>query len=183
MEADKFYKNKPKALERIESERVWRYLCVDHYSGSIFCHYVLGAESGANLVESFIRAVTPRTVGGQTDPFCGVPFITSTWTHGSANTGAPVQEPAAPCCRRVIAGARAGQCPRHRRRGAPARHLGARLRVGPAQPSRSANLDELNEAAMIYARFFNATQVHSRTRPHPHGHVADHQRRAQAHRP
>jgi DNA-binding transcriptional ArsR family regulator len=159
MDADKFYKNKPKALERIENERVWRYLCVDHYSGSIFCHYVLGAESGANLVESFIRAVTPRTVAGQTDPFCGVPFI-AYMDPGSANTGALFQNLARRVQMRVIAHAPGNA----RATGGVERphdiweHVfESALRSEPVS-----GIEELNEAAMIYARHFNATQVHTR---------------------
>ncbi|MBK7314943.1 hypothetical protein [Candidatus Aalborgicola defluviihabitans] len=60
MEFDKFYKNKPAALARIESERVWRYVATDHYSGAVFANYVLGAESGVNLSESFIAAIQQR---------------------------------------------------------------------------------------------------------------------------
>ena len=164
MDADKFYKNKPKALERVESERVWRYLCVDHYSGSIFCHYVLGAESGANLVESFIRAVTPRTVGGQTDPFCGVPFYVY-MDPGSANTGGLFKN----LLRRLQAQILVHAPGNARATGGVERphdiweHVfESALRAEPV-----ASLDELNEAAMIYARFFNATQQmerHGRTR-------------------
>lgn len=159
MEADKFYKNKPKALERVASERVWRYLCVDHYSGSIFCHYVMGAESGVNLVESFIAAVTPRTVAGQTDPFCGVPFIVY-MDPGSANTGALFKNLARRLQVRVIAHA-----PGNARAtgGVERAHdiwehvFESALRSEPV-----ADVDELNEVAAIYARHFNATREHTR---------------------
>jgi hypothetical protein len=164
MDADKFYKNKPAALERVASERVWRYLVVDHYSGSLFCHYVLGAESGANLVETFIRAVTPRTVLGQTDPFCGAPFCVY-MDPGSANTGALFWNLArrmnverlvhAPGNARATGGVEKPQdiweC-----------RFESMLRNEPI-----ADLDALNEAAMIYSRVLNATETmtrHGRTR-------------------
>ena len=177
MDADKFYKNKPKALERIESERVWRYLCVDHYSGSIFCHYVMGAESGVNLVESFIRAVTPRTVGGQSDPFCGVPFYVY-MDPGSANTGALFKNLArrtgikllvhAPGNARATGGV-------ERPHDIWEHAFESALRSEPV-----ADVDELNEAASIYACFFNATRTHtrhSRTRTSMWLTIADEQKR------
>jgi len=164
MDADKFYKNKPKALERIENERVWRYLCVDHYSGSIFCHYVLGAESGVNLVESFIHAVTPRTVGGQTDPFCGVPFNVYL-DPGSANTGALFKNLARRLKVKVTAHAPGNAQATgavERPHDIWERGFESMLRSEPMSC-----LDELNEAAVIYARYFNATATqtrHGRTR-------------------
>ena len=81
LDADKFYKNKPQALERVEAERVWRYVVTDHYSGAIFTHYVLGAESGLNLAESLIAAMQQR----DGDVLYGVPFILM-MDMGSANT-------------------------------------------------------------------------------------------------
>ena len=159
MDADKFYKNKPKALERIESERVWRYLCVDHYSGSIFCHYVLGAESGVNLVESFIRAVTPRTVGGQADPFCGVP-LNVYMDPGSANTGALFKNLA----RRIGVGLMVHAPGNAKATGGVERphDIWERAFESALRSEPVANVDELNEAASIYACFFNATRTHSR---------------------
>lgn len=159
MDADKFYKNKPKALERIESERVWRYLCVDHYSGSIFCHYVLGAESGANLVESFIQGVSPRTVAGQTDPFHGVPLMVY-MDPGSANTGSLFKNLARRLQVRLLvhapgnAQATGGV---ERPHDIWERAFESVLRAEPIS-----GLDELNQAAMIFARHFNATTVHTR---------------------
>lgn len=159
LDADKFYKNKPKALERIQSERVWRYLCVDHYSGSIFCWYVLGAESGANLVDVFIQAVSPRTVLGQQDPFCGVPFIVYV-DPGSANTGALAKN----LWRRLDVEVLVHEPGNARATGGVEKpqdiweHVfESTLRSEPV-----ANIDELNEAACIFARFFNATAEHTR---------------------
>lgn len=84
MPADEFYKNKPQNLARIENERVWRYVFVDHASGAFYVEYVLGAESGLNLCNTFINAMQPRGPG---DPFCGVPKMVML-DPGSANTGA-----------------------------------------------------------------------------------------------
>ena len=70
MPHDQFYKNKPRNLARIAADRVWSYEVTDHYSGSIFVDYVMGAESGQNICDSFIEAITQRS----DDPFHGVPL-------------------------------------------------------------------------------------------------------------
>lgn len=87
MDEKKFYKNKPANIRKIEKERVWRYVITDHASGWIYVHYVLGAESGKNLVEAFIGATQKR---GSDDPVHGVPFEVMV-DPGSANTGAVFQ--------------------------------------------------------------------------------------------
>ncbi len=167
LEADKFYKNKPRALERVQSERVWRYVVTDHYSGSIFVHYVLGAESALNLAESFIAAINARSVLGTPDPFHGVPFILM-MDMGSANTSGLFKNlarrlgvqlmPHAPGNARAT-----GQVEKAQdivERGFESA-LG-RLAVG--------SLQDLNLAAYCWARHFNATARHSR-----HGHTRLHQ--------
>lgn len=77
-----FNTNKPNNLKKIENERVWRYLVVDHASGSIYVEYVFGGESGANLTQIFINAMQERK-----DEFWGVPKMVYC-DAGSANTGA-----------------------------------------------------------------------------------------------
>lgn len=81
MEYNRFYKNKPANLKSIESDRVWSYEATDHNSGSMFVNYVMGAESGMNLAESFIKAICQRP----RDPLHGVPYILM-MDMGSANT-------------------------------------------------------------------------------------------------
>ena len=71
MDADKFYKNKPKNLKRIEQDRVWSYEITDHNTGTIFLDYVLGAESSQHAAEVFINAIQQR----EGEPFHGVPFL------------------------------------------------------------------------------------------------------------
>lgn len=167
LEADKFYKNKPRALERVQSERVWRYVVTDHYSGSIFVHYVLGAESALNLAESFIAAINARCVLGTPDPFHGVPFILM-MDMGSANTSGLFKNlarrlgvqlmPHAPGNARAT-----GQVEKAQdivERGFESAL--SRLAVG--------SLQDLNLAAYCWARHFNATARHSR-----HGHTRLHQ--------
>lgn len=167
LEADKFYKNKPRALERVQSERVWRYVVTDHYSGCIFVHYVLGAESALNLAESFIAAINARCVLGVPDPFHGVPFILM-MDMGSANTSGLFKNlarrlgvqlmPHAPGNARAT-----GQVEKAQdivERGFESAL--SRLAVG--------SLQDLNLAAYCWARHFNATARHSR-----HGHTRLHQ--------
>lgn len=155
MDRDKFYKNKPGNLKRIESDRVWSYEVTDHYSGAIFVHYVLGAESGANLAESFIAATQKR----EADPFHGVPF-TLMMDMGSANTSGLFANLARRLQVQTIAhapgNARAtGQV--EKARDLIERSFEAGLRLRPVQ-----SLDELNAQAQRWARWYNANKVHSR---------------------
>lgn len=155
MAADKFYKNKPRNLKRIENDRVWSYEVTDHFSGAIFVHYVLGAESISNLAESFILATQQRG----TDPYYGVPFglaldpgsaATSgafgnlsrrldveLYVHAARNARATGQ---VECARNIIE-----------------RSFEAGLRLKPV-----ADLDTLNREARSWARWYNGTKIHSR---------------------
>lgn len=155
MEHDRFYKNKPANLKRIESDRVWSYEVTDHYSGTVFVHYVLGAESGANLAESFIAAIQKRNY----DPFHGVPLILM-MDMGSANTSGLFTNLARRLQVKLIAhapgNARAtGQV--EKARDLIERSFEAGLRLQPV-----GGLDELNDRAQRWARWFNANKVHSR---------------------
>lgn len=167
LEADKFYKNKPRALERVQSERVWRYVVTDHYSGSIFVHYVLGAESALNLAESFIAAINARCVLGTPDPFHGVPFILM-MDMGSANTSGLFKNlarrlgvqlmPHAPGNARAT-----GQVEK-------AQDIVERGFESTLKGQAVGSLQALNLSAYCWARSFNATARHSR-----HGHTRLHQ--------
>ncbi|EAA5455496.1 integrase, partial [Salmonella enterica subsp. enterica] len=84
MDSAKFYKNKPKNVERISSERVWSYELTDHTSGWIYVEYVMGAESGENLCSVLINAMQER---GGADVLHGVPKMLYL-DPGSANTAA-----------------------------------------------------------------------------------------------
>ncbi|HCA6418176.1 TPA: integrase, partial [Pseudomonas aeruginosa] len=57
MEHDQFYKNKPKNVARIASNRVWSYEITEHASDWIYVKYVMGAESGENLCDVLIDAM------------------------------------------------------------------------------------------------------------------------------
>lgn len=155
MERDKFYKNKPANLKRIEADRVWSYEVTDHNSGAVFVHYVMGAESGANLAESFIAAIQKRP----DDPLHGVPFILM-MDMGSANTSGLFGNLARRLQVKLIAhapgNARAtGQV--EKARDLIERSFESALRFRPV-----GSLDELNEQGRNWARWFNANKVHSR---------------------
>lgn len=155
MPREKFYKNKPANLKRIENDRVWSYEVTDHYSGAIFVHYVLGAESGTNLAESFIAAIQQRG----SEPLYGVPFILM-MDMGSANTSGLFGNLARRLQVKLIAhapgNARAtGQVEKARDQIERSFESGLRLR-----PVR--DLAELNAQALRWARWYNSTKVHSR---------------------
>lgn len=160
MDADKFYKNKPAALARVENERVWRYAVTDHYSGCVFVHYVLGAESGANLAESFLAAIQQRGDEGKPgEPFHGVPRILM-MDMGSANTSGLFKQLARRLQVEVIAhapgNARAtGQV--ENAQNLIERTFESGLRLTPAR-----DLEHLNTLALRWVTWFNGTQVHSR---------------------
>ena len=155
MEAAKFNKNKPRNLARIESDRVWSYEVTDHNSGALFVTYVMGAESGANISESFIEAITPR----EGDPFHGVPQVLM-MDAGSANMGGLFMN----LLRRLqvkplphaAGNARAtGQV--EKARDLIERSFESALRFKPVH-----SLQELKALAWKWSRHYNATKIHSR---------------------
>ncbi len=155
MERDKFYKNKPANLKRIESDRVWSYEVTDHNSGAIFVNYVMGAESGTNLAESFIAAIQKR----EGDPMHGVPFILM-MDMGSANTSGLFANFARRMKVELIAhapgNARAtGQV--EKARDQIERSFESGLRLAPV-----ADLAELNAQAQRWSRWYNGNKIHSR---------------------
>ena len=155
MERDKFYKNKPANLKRIEADRVWSYEITDHQSSAIYLQYVMGAESGSNLSECFISAIQKR----EGDPFHGVPFVLM-MDMGSANTSGLFTNLARRLQVKTIAhapgNARAtGQV--EKARDLIERSFESGLRLRPVR-----DLAELNAQALRWARWFNANKVHSR---------------------
>lgn len=155
MDRDKFYKNKPANLARIEADRVWSYEITCHNSGAIYVEYVLGAESAANLTHVFINAIQQR----EGEPFYGVPF-TLMMDMGSANTSGLFSNLARRLQVQLIAhapgNARAtGQV--EKARDIIERSFEAGLRLAPVS-----GLDELNAQARRWALWFNSNKVHSR---------------------
>lgn len=156
MEADKFYKNKPRNLARIAADRVWSYEITDHYTGWIYVEYVMGAESSENLCNVLINAMQER---GGADMLHGVPEILML-DPGSANTSEITKN----LCRslgvrRIVhapgAARVTGQV--ENARNIIERKFEAGLKFQPV-----ANLDELNALATKWRSVFNATAVHRR---------------------
>lgn len=156
MPQSEFYKNKPRNIEKVSSDRVWRYVFTDHTSGAFYVEYVYGAESGENLCRTFINAMQAR---GAADPFCGAPRMIMV-DPGSANTGAmfrnlcsalqielQVNKPGQPWAKGQVEKTNdIIEC-----------RFEHRLRF-----HRVADLAALNESAWRWMRQFNATAQHSR---------------------
>lgn len=156
MEAAKFYKNKPKNLASIASDRVWSYEITDHTSGWIYVEYVMGAESGENLCNVFINAMQER---GGADVMHGKPHNVML-DPGSANTGAMFMNLCDalrinPLIHKPGAANVTGQV--ENARNIIERKFEAGLRFQPV-----ADLAELNAWAKKWREYFNAKAVHSR---------------------
>lgn len=156
MDHAEFYKNKPKNVARIASDRVWSYEITDHTSAWIYTEYVMGAESGENLCSVLINAMQER---GGADLLHGVPRILML-DAGSANTAAMTRN----LCRSLgielvvhkVGNARAtGQV--ENARNIIERKFEPGLKFQPVN-----SLDELNALAKKWRMHFNATAIHSR---------------------
>ncbi len=156
MDADEFYKNKPKNLARIAQERVWRYVITDHTSGTCYVEYVLGAESGENLANVFIHALQKR---GEHDPFHGVPFIVMV-DPGSANTGAVFKN----LCRSLQVHMQVNKPGNPRAKGQVEKmnDLVEKKFESGLKFITVNSLEELNNAAWRWMRVFNGTCIHTR---------------------
>lgn len=147
------YKNKPEAITRIGDLKVWRYVLVDHYSGSVLVRYYQAAgETQANLYD-FLLWCWGRCEGR---PFHGVPKILY-WDKGSANTAAAI---------RVALGALQVEPIEHtagnpRAKGAveQANNLVEKLFESRLRYEPVANVDELNAAAEAWANAYNANTI------------------------
>lgn len=159
MDEKKFYKNKPANIRKIEKERVWRYVITDHTSGVIYVHYVLGAESGKNLVEAFIGASQKRHIS---DPFCGIPRMVMV-DPGSANTGAVFQN----LCRALnihvqvnLPGQPWAKGQVEKANDQVERSFEHRLKTLKHPPT---SVEEINQQGWAWMRWFNSHKVHTRT--------------------
>lgn len=156
MDADKFYKNKPRNLARIAADRVWSYEITDHYTGWIYVQYVMGAESSENLCNVFINAMQER---GGADILHGVPEILM-MDPGSANTSEITKNLCRSLGIRMIVHAPGaarvtGQV--EKARDIIERKLEPGLKFQPVS-----DLDELNALAAKWRANFNATAIHRR---------------------
>lgn len=158
MDADQFYKNKPKNLARIAADRVWSYEITDHYTGWIYVEYVMGAESSQNLCNVLINAMQER---GGADVMHGVPHILM-MDPGSANTSVMTKSLCHSLGIRMIVHAPGaarvtGQV--ENARNIIERSFEARLRFQPVP-----DLAALNERASKWRAIYNFKAIHSRYR-------------------
>ncbi|WP_213664280.1 DDE-type integrase/transposase/recombinase [Stutzerimonas stutzeri] len=158
MDKAEFYDGKPQNLKRIEKQRLWRYVITDHTSGTIYAHYVLGAESAENLCNVLISAMVKR---GEHDPFHGVPLCIMT-DPGAAMTSSMFRN----LCRALgieliinkVGNARAkGQVEQAHNIVEREFESGLRLMDKPS------TLEQINGLAGRWMRHYNATAIHTRT--------------------
>lgn len=161
MEHDEFYKNKPENFQKKAKAMVIRYVCTDHYTGTVHFRYYLGAESGEMLCEFFIDCMQSK--GNEKEPFHGVPMII-VLDPGSANKGALFKN----MCRLLGIKVIIHRPKNPRAKGSVEKHndLIERGFEGTLIGIVVTSLDQLNAEASIWRRYFNGVRKHSR-----HGHT------------
>lgn len=155
MEHKEFYKNKPANVERIVNDRVWRYAISDHTSGHIYVEYVFGGESGENLCAIFMNAMLPRTG----EPVHGVPFM-AMLDPGSANTGAVFKN----LCKALHVRVQINEVGSPRAKGQVEKahdQIEKSFESGLKYVTVN-SLNELNQAATKWRKWFNGTSIHTR---------------------
>lgn len=158
MNADEFYKNKPKNVVKIEQDRVWRYVVTDHCSGCLFVWYVFGGENSENLCETFIQAMQPKAERLQ-DPFCGVP-VNVMLDPGSANTGHGFKHLNKQLGVNVIIN-KVGN-PRAKGQVENANNLVETQFESGLRMVRISSIEQLQGLANRWMRYFNGQKIHSR---------------------
>jgi hypothetical protein len=161
MEHDEFYKNKPENFQKKAKAMVIRYVCTDHYTGTVHFRYYLGSESGEMLCEFFIDCIQGK--GNDKEPFHGVPMII-VLDPGSANKGALFKN----MCRLLGIKVIIHRPKNPRAKGSVEKHndLIERGFEGTLIGIVVTNLEQLNAEAAIWRRYFNGVRKHSR-----HGHT------------
>lgn len=161
MEADEFYKNKPENFQKKAKAMVIRYVCTDHYTGTVHFRYYLGAESGEMLCEFFIDCIQAKA--HEKEPFHGVPMIVVV-DPGSANKGAMFAN-----LLRLLGVKLIVHRPKNpRAKGSVEKHNDLiecgfeSTLIGLTVTS----LEQLNAEASVWRRYFNGVRKHSR-----HGHT------------
>lgn len=150
---DQFYKNKPEHVDKIEKWKVWRYVLVDHYSGTVILRYYRSkGETQANLYDFLLYAW--KQLSGRA--FHGVPKILY-WDKGSANTAHAIKN--ALQALQVEALEHTAGNPRAKGSVEQANNLvekllESRLRFEPVD-----SVDELNAAADAWTNAYNSDSI------------------------
>lgn len=159
MEEAEFYKNKPFNVARIEKQRVWRYVITDHASGVIYVEYVYGGETAENISRCFVNAMQKKV--GFDEPFYGVPKVLM-MDAGSANTSAMFKHLLRQLDVEFIVN-KPGN-PRAKGQVEKGNDIVERQFESGLRFLNVSGLDELNEVAHRWMRYFNAYKIHSRTK-------------------
>jgi transposase InsO family protein len=161
MRAADFNKNKPKNIAKIENDRVLRGVIVDHTTHTLWLNYAYGAESAETALDMLMFAMLPQ----EGRPYYGVPFVIYT-DRGSAFNNALFTN----FCRRALIEHIMHESASVKDDAARAtgsvevmnnlveRKFESRLGLG----YRVQQMHELQGLAANFARWFNATQTHSR---------------------
>lgn len=152
------YKNKPEAQERVRRQLLTRYCITDHWSGSIFLHYVAGGESVVNLAECFLRCIQPREAAQH----YGVPFHLM-MDPGSAQIAGAFKN----LLRRLQVRALVGKPRNPRQKGQveKAHDLVEKDFESGFKFVDAPSIDWINDRAALWMRDYNSHRIHSR-----HGH-------------
>lgn len=158
MNADEFYKNKPKNLDKIVNDRVWRYVISDHCSGCLFVWYVFGGENSENLCEAFIQAMQPKA-DILKDPMRGRPTDVML-DAGSANTGYGFQN----LCKQMGVSVIINKVgnPRSKGQVENGNNLVEMNFESSLKLVHVENIEQLQDLANRWMRYFNGQKIHSR---------------------
>ncbi|WP_433886091.1 integrase [Pseudomonas vranovensis] len=158
MNKAEFYDGKPGNLKKIERQRLWRYVVTDHTSGTLYLEYVLGAESAENLCSVLINAMQKRHAA---DPFHGVPWMLMT-DPGAAMTSGIFRN----LCRAMSIELIINQVGNARAKGQveQAHNIVEREFESALKFQAAESLEQINEWAGKWMRYYNATSIHTRTR-------------------
>ena len=158
MDEKEFYKNKPSNQIKAIKHALWRYVVVDHTSGTIYVEYVLGGETAENITNVLINAMTER----DGEAMHGVPKIVML-DAGSANTSAIFKN----LCKSLRIHVQVNKPGNPRSKGAVEkgndiveRSFETVLKTIPTHKVQT--LDQINQLAKQWRMHFNSGQVHSR---------------------
>ena len=162
MNKKQFYQNKPQYMDKIKKKRCLRYLATDHATGAMYLkYYVAAGEDQETLFEFFMDAFTQDA--HPQDPFHGVPWV-MIWDAGAANQSHLIKNlldqlgvkhwyhmPGSPRVKGQVEGGH---------------NIVEKSFEGRLSMMKIDNIDQLNDAAGEWMRWFNGTKKHSR-----HGHT------------
>lgn len=161
MRKDKFNKNKPANVAKIENDRVLRGVIVDHTTHTLWLFYAYGAESAETSINMLMEAMLPR----EGVPCHGVPFVLYT-DPGPGFNNALFKN----FCRRMMINHIMHESSSKKDDAARAtgsvevmnniveRKFESLLGLGYQVRS----MEELQQRGYKFSKWFNATQVHSR---------------------